>query len=804
MITVRRACLVVLWAGMLAVWCGAQPLDGRVESLGFPASSPNGLVLRPGQWFPIRVQLAAQGTGTFTRELRFEALDLDGDRVAYVHPQVTVSGEGGAKQRKVWCYAVANSIGDLPAALDVLDERGATVAKLPLPPCDLIGNDELLILDISADPVVALNRLATTAIGSGRSSDGVRDTYRPIVVSRVPANAIPDRWWGLEAADVIVWDRPSPSELSVGQLDALLAWVRAGGQLIIGVGTAWDAIRGSALADVMPMQGEGTRDELQQLPVFASRMGVESARGRQLDNPVAVTTAPLAPGALRTLAEGGPKGAINLISMRPCGAGRVTATAASLRDLNAAVRTDERFFSGLLELNRFSAKFKEKQQNVMTAAMTELALYDWFTEPISFATATAVRGLLAFLFVGAYIVVATLVSWWWLRQRRATHYSWAVFAGLAVTASALSLVTVRATSGFSAGVQTLNVVDLEAGQKEASGACLFGYRSGVGRRADLALAGEGTYLRPLARGRTQSFYVTPARYDAVAAKARLAGVPVRATLKQAEGFWHGAVDGTVRGDLLLERGTGRFTPGSWLVNELPVDLEGAFLIYADPRLDEAGVPRPAGVTNLYSGLPTHIDAATRAAVEAKMNQDAKEVPPGRNILVLALGGLASGQRADGLGTAQNKQVDEDWRRWSALKEPKRSEMPDLPNLWREQLNWRATYMPTLPRVVQALLLASTRNYHLNSAVGDWNAPDLPLTTDGMPRLDISHWLVSGKDAAGQDAGYAVLIAWTGADTPGPATLLLDGRPEKAYKGRTIYRVRIPIRYTGSPPTRGGA
>ncbi len=802
--TVRRACLVALWAGILAAWCGAQPIDGQIETLGFPAASPTGLVIRPGQWFPIRVQLAAQGTGTFTRELRFEALDLDGDRVAYVHPQVTVSGEGGAKQRKVWCYAVVNSVTDLPAALDVLDERGATVAKLPLPPCDVIGNDELVILDISAEPVAALNRLGSAGLGSGRSGDSIRDTYRPVVISRIPASTIPDRWWGLEAADVIVWDRPNPSDLSVGQLDALLEWVRAGGQLIIGVGSTWDAIRGSALAEVMPLQGEGTRDELLQLPVFASRFGVESARDRQLESPVLVTTAALAPGALRTLAESGPTGVINLITMRPVGAGRVTATAAGLRNLTNAVRVSDEFYPALLEMNQYTKKFRDAQLNVMSAAMMDLPLYDWYTEPISFATATAVRGLLAFLFVGAYIVVATLVSWWWLRLRRATHYSWAVFAGIAVTASVLSLVTVRATSGFSAGVQTLNIIDLEAGQKEARGACLFGYRSGVGRRADIALAGEGTYLRPLARGRVTSFYVTPMRYDAVAAKARMTAVPVRATLKQAEGYWHGEVDDGVRGDLLVDRGTGRFTPGSWLVNKLPVDLDGAVLIYTDPRLDEAGVPRPAGVTAPYVGLPMNIDAETRAVVAAKMKRDLPEIPPARNILVLGTGAMKSGQRVDNLGAEQNKQVDDEWQRWAGTREPKRSEMPDLPNLWREQLNWRATFASALPRAVQAVLLASTRDYHLHSTVSDINAPDVPLTTDGMPRLDISHWLVSGKDAEGQDAGYAILIAWTGGNTPGPATLLLDGRPEKAYKGRTIYRVRIPIRYTGSPPAREGA
>jgi hypothetical protein len=102
---------------------------------------------------------------------------------------------------------------------------------------------------------------------------------------------------------------------------------------------------------------------------------------------------------------------------------------------------------------------------------------------------------------------------------------------------------------------------------------------------------------------------------------------------------------------------------------------------------------------------------------------------------------------------------------------------------------------TLDRPVRAALLASTRNYCLHNRGKDFDSPDVDLSTDGLPRLDISHWLLGGRDS-----GQAILLCWSNA--PGPAQLSVDDKPKKAYAGLTIYRVQIPIRYVGSPPAAG--
>ena len=163
----------LLILSLAAAWvCAArgQPVQGAVEAVGFAAGRSGGCI-RAGQWFPVRVQFAVQGTGLYTRELQVQGIDLDGDRVVYGQPQVTLSSEGGEKKKRVWCYTVANAGNELPAEVDVLDERGESVDKLPFPPppCETMSNDDLLILDLSAQEIVALNLLATPNWTPGRT-----------------------------------------------------------------------------------------------------------------------------------------------------------------------------------------------------------------------------------------------------------------------------------------------------------------------------------------------------------------------------------------------------------------------------------------------------------------------------------------------------------------------------------------------------------------------------------------------------------------------------------------------------------
>jgi hypothetical protein len=776
----RRLAAWWLLAACTSAAC-AQPVQGDVAAIGFQA--PNGFVVRLGQWIPIQVRLTVQGTQLFSGELRAEGIDLDGDRVAYVQRPVIVTPEAGAE--RTWCYMVANSLNELPANIDILSADGVLVGKLPLPQCDSVRNDDLLVLDISRPSAVRRGVLMTP----GR--------YRNIVVAQLPngANDLPDRWWGLEAVDVIFWDQPAPTSISLAQLDALVDWVRNGGQLVVGVGASWSAIRKSALAAIMPLEGEGPVVELKQLDSFARRVGLPAWQDDHgiLRQPIAATTARPAAGALATINQQivGSPDPVYLITMRLVGSGRVVATAASLRDLGVAPIDEGKFYAALLDLNTYSADFQKQQESTGWAAnvgyMEATSLYQRLVGPVSFAKRSALYAVTAFLFVAAYVVVATLASWWWLRRRKLTHLSWSVFAGFAVAASVLSLVTVSALRGLSR-VAALSVLDLEAGASTARGPCLFGYRSALRQVVGLSLPGEGDFLRPLARPQQISnAYVTPARYAGVPARARLEDVLMRATLKQFEGYWHGELDGTIRADLVVRRGpqreeAGRLTPASWIANELAVDIADGYLLFIDPRQAD---PAAAGksVPARAAGLTTWYDPAL------------SEVPPALNVLAVRLPPIPAGKQISGLGAELYREADQRYKEWARLRpeERQRKDKFDLPTLRRVQQAWAGSSF--IDAAVQAALLASTRNFYLSSSGEDFNRPGTPITTEALPDLDITHWLRGG------DAGVAVLLCWS--HDPGPARLYRDGKPMKSSEGLTLYRVRVPMRYEGSPPRPGG-
>jgi hypothetical protein len=786
MIRTARPCLrVVPLLCFLASlpWAAAQTVHGQVDALGFQAGG--NFVLRAGQWFPVRVSLSAAGGQVFAGELRFESIDLDGDRVAYTQPSVTLSGGAGPPKR-FWCYATCNATNELPANVELLSQDG-TLTELPLPaqPPLVISNDDLLVLDLSYPAVTALRTLETPSGDTPRF-------YRDVIVAALPPGDLPDRWWGLEAVDVIVWDQPDPAALSLPQRDALLDWVRSGGQLVLGIGAQWAALQKSDLAPLLPLQGAGPTVEVRKLTAFFDRVASPTWTTRQFPSPIAATTAQPAADAFKVLGDYGPAGPLWLVTMRLVGAGRVTATAAGLRDLTTGVQVDEaKFFGALFDLNTFAKDFADKQSqtNQYAGLLDRNWLYEGVVQPIGFRAAGALRNIVALLFVVGYIVLATVQSWSWLRKRGLTHLSWTVFAGFAVGASAFSLAAVSALRSLSGGVRSVSVLAFEAGSSTAQGPCLFGYRSPTRQRVQLTLAGDGDFLRPLAPDpKGASRYVTPARYAGIPTRATLDDLLMRATLKQVAGYWHGQLGGTIRGDLVVERRTGRLTPASWIANDLGVELAGGYLLFIDPRQDEAGlVPcRAAGLTSLYA-LPESEGGVT----------DAPPVPPAMNVLAVQIGRIPAGERIERLGAAEYEKVDANRVSWARNVNRQRSEMlngnRDLPTLWHAQQSWaargaRALLHGGLDAPERMLLLASTRNFYLDNANDDFKTVGVPLSTDGLPSMDVTDWLLRGQ---------AVLIAWS--PTPGPARLLRNDRPLEALGGLTLYRVRIPLYYAGNPP-----
>ena len=799
----KRVGLTLITVLLCAANLRAQVVVGDVSAVGFRSSKTAGtrFVVRSGQWVPIQVQLTVQGSATFQGQLRYEAPDLDGDLVAYRETPVTATFDAGVKRAwvyAVWPYDPSGMRG--PGTVDVLTDDGVLVNRLAVPDFDTLSNDTLLILDISAQPVTRLRMLQTQDWSTLDDGFGSRPYYRNVLVAAMPVEELPDRWFGLESVDVVVWDEPDPARPGIAQLEALRQWVENGGQLVVGLGQSWSAVRQSALAELLPLQtpvaDSGSQRErgatlaVEVLEQFFDKL--VAARVRRFPGPIAVAAAEARPGALRTFRSQVPGGdVIDLIATQWVGSGRVTAVAAGLKDLTQ-VAVNDAFYAQLFDLHPTTEKFREAELNSLQMTMGlsgPRSLYDDVVQPISLAGWSSVLVLAAFAFVVAYIGVATLVSWWWLRRHTLTTLSWTVFAAIAVVASALSLGTVSLLHGVSRGVRALNLVDLEAGSRAARATCYFGYTSPLRGAVDLSLAGEGDFLRPLATGRKgSSYYATPQRYNALAGSALLQGTPIRATLKQLEGFWQGELDGSIRAELTADRRSGEILASSWIQNDLPVNLNGGYLLYVDPRLGGDGSNRPAGQTANWWGRP--------------------DVPAGLNVLAVRVPPLGAGEKLSGLAQQDYAAVAMARGRWQTRAGRKLEAWPDLVTLWDEQQGWVGVRSRApqrrLEEAAKSAFLASTRTLYLHCRESDGKFEQVngePITTDGLMDIDISHWLMHGRVRAASGAsdpvlGQAVLLLW--AEDPGPAQLHRAGKPLRSVGGRSMYRVRVPLNYTGRP------
>ena len=774
-----------------------------MAAIGFRAGTDSGarFVVREGQWAPIQVRLSAQGTMPFQGQLCFEAADLDGDRVSYRATPITVSYD--AEPKRVWCYAVCLAEQGM---VSILDDQGLLINRLPVPAFDLIGDDTMLILDISEPPLTKLRTLKTPGWSPKAYCWGSRPYYRNVLVAEMPAADLPDRWFGLEAVNVVVWDSPNPDQLSIAQLQALKHWVRHGGQLVVGLGQSWAAVQKSELAELLPLNPASTQGAadpsrsgvsltVNGMEQFFEKLVLPSqsrpAHERTFSHPIAIAAAETRPGALRsfrTLVSGG--SAIDLITTDWFGSGRVVAVAANLRDL-MTVPVNEAFYTQLFDLNPTTKEFRENELNSlqMQLGIEATTLYDGLLDPISFAGWSGLLVLAAFAFVVVYIGLATLLSWRWLKKHTLTTYSWTLFAVIAIIASAFSLGTVGLMHGLARGVKTLNLVDLEAGSSAARARCYFGYSSPIRQVVDLSLPGEQNYLRGLARGpELPSHYATPQRYSALARAALLEDTPMRATLKQFEGFWQGELSGSVRAQLVADRRTGEITPESWIQNDLDVDLVGGYLLYIDPRFREDDL-RLAGQTINWWG-----------------HQD---VPPALNVLALWVPPLKAGEKVNGLGLEDYAEIKGLQTRWIQRLGQKPESRPDLYTLWDEQQAWvfggkfRAPWRG-LDSTACAALLTTTRNFYLHCKEDKGTYQEVngrPISTEGLMELDVTHWLMQGRVKAGQGEdpllGQAVLLLL--ANDPGPARLHRNGQPLKSIAGRSLYRVRVPLAFQGRPP-----
>ncbi|MCA9243161.1 MAG: hypothetical protein KDA32_04340 [Phycisphaerales bacterium] len=744
----------------------AQSIGGDVKSVGFRGQADmSQFVIRLGQWTPICVDL--QGTSPTAQEfeVRFANRDLDGDTIEYSSGRVTV----GAGMRRVWVYANLEDHDLAGQSVQVLDADGALVTRLTMPYCEALSDSTQLVVDVSRKPLLALT---ARTFESGGDWDK-RKYFRGIRCGRMELSELPDRWIGLQAVDVIVWDEPKPTDLTIAQTASLIEWVRNGGELVLGMGPSTDDLRNTPLAVILPVRGDTP-------PEMATPDNLGGFVLQKAPRQMLVSTMKAREGAqVRHVAQAPPDKRYDFIVSWPVGSGRVTICAARLSDVVPESATPrDGFFEALFDVTQpppgIRGAFIEKSSSML---MQAAALHAKITAITRFSGQTSLLMLLALAFVGVYIFVATGASWLWLRRRNLTSASWTIFAGVAVIAGVASLGAVRLTKG--SGARSMSFVDCETGSPIARAWSYFGYRTAQRRLLKLQSGGDNGYVRPMAIGRDPtSSYATAARYDAFPARGELDSVPMRATLKQFDGFWTADLGGAFSAQLVADRATGELTTSSWISNRTDVEIKGGFLLYLDPRVrdDADGGPpmRAAGLTNAVRSGRRYRDVKGR-------------VPPSLNVLIVPLPAMKPGDTVRELGADVYANYRAGLAAWRS-REAQASKRPELPTLFDAQIEWAQQRFLIDLSPETAALLASTRDLYLpcSGYAADFDNFGVEITLDGIADMDITHWL--SRD-------HAVLLLRS--DTPAPNQLLVDGDPARMTGGLALYRVRAPVQYQGS-------
>ncbi len=769
----------------LVFGAGLAPAQALVEvnvaRVGFPALGA-GSVVRYGMWAPVVIDVDLNGEMSFDGLLRVGQYDTDGD-VAYDSVPVHLQNDTGGSQRYHLYMQVNSGRNDGRFFIELRDDQGKTVEVLcqgvptrtpqPATKPETIDHDALVILSISTQAI-------------GRVAELVEDRQfvgyeRELVVGHMSPSQLPEHWLGLEAVDAIVWDEAQPAELTRQQLDALTIWVRQGGTLLLAAAQTAGQLRlAKEFYPLLPVDlGDVTAvDNLPQLRQHLLEVDKEAAA---YPRPVSVVACSLRRGAHAiSLAR---KVESSLLTQRRIGRGRIIFFGVTLNDFfSGDTGSAVEFFRKLLHLRLSDGTHRG-----------HVSLFGKVVGAVAFSQSAGRYLFLAALFCLAYMLLATLGTWWFLGQRRARHHSWTAFALVGAGASVLSVVMVQWQKGLGDKLHQLTVIDMEAGKTWAFATTYFGLKTSSDQSFDVWLPADPIgatqpgpttcLLRPIPAGndvtQERASFIDPAEYALIPGSAEIQDVRLRATLKQFEGRWDGIVPGTITGNVVVhknpdpdaDRMDWRITLDSYIVNNLGVDLTDCYLIH--PLFDING---PGGI---------HRDR-------------------GREIYAYPIGDLPSDGKRVPLAPRCYR-VDEGQKVFDRMK--------DL-TLAQRQRSWggalrsivesvgagkRPESFASLDETKYALLLAST--------IGEYNATaDSTMTSHLMGAATWSHDRLRQFDLRDNLESDSVYLLAFARDS-GPVQLFkrMSGRdyarihPAERFS-QTMYRVRIDVNIFGEKPS----
>jgi hypothetical protein len=766
-------------------------VSARIDRVGlFAGADP---IVRSGNWSFVEVSLRFRGAAPFDGELRLNQEDRDGDVVTSVLPVALAPNE---EWRAYQIYFVPHeaAAGNLRVSLhdsrgaivDLMSDAGETMKELTAPPVNDARLDDLLIVDLTSP-----RRLPHVA-ALDMDAAGQRDHINARQVRGLSPRELPSAWQGLEPVDAIVWDDADPSELSQQQIEALIGWVKAGGRLLITAGKNWQALAQSPLASALPVtiRGVGQTKEAQEFLDLVENNDYESRLA------LWYSKHPITRCKMNPQADALPMPAdcpnAQICYRRLLGRGVVVFVGASLRQLlpppkkstetegqgdpSASPRKGDdpslEIACEKIVARRLLAlpAVRDDSANQIQMMMASPDLFQFLRTSIAFESVGTRFLILAILFAIAYTFLATTGSYWYLKRRSWEHHCWSAFGAASIAASIVGTGMVGLLRGVQKKLWQTTIVDAQAGVDYGYASCLFGIKTPNHTRLDLRLpvgdsetaAEQAGPLRAMPASTTfespESHFTAAAAYESERAGAALRRVPVRATLKELQGSWHGPLGGVLEAKLVLKKTTEKeafryeFGDGSFIRNNLGVDLLDCYLLETS---EEVAGERPTTLTRCF-----------------KLGDIPKDGP--------------------------ESQLDEEELRRRLYYESDPQAPEDAPLVRIKQLPMLDKEIENFARELRPLAMSDFQTSQLK-LTGDQEYPAMFLLSlyDLMPKeeknrpsfrrshgrsLSCTHRL--GKETA-------ILIGHT-YESPA-ATLEVGGRPLKPVKSHTIYRFVIPVR-----------